>query len=167
MRFRSRVSREGISLLIASFTAMSTVNHMGLLFFDETVFRVSVLSSLLENPRGYLEICASEFFSEYRVEPCANNAIACEISLTLLLQALNSGKNATQALIKLSKTTTQPFGNGLSSCPCLSIVLDAADQLLNVDVVHEIPIRLLKVSNLFSIFSAANVGNYVSSRTYV
>lgn len=143
MRFRSRLSREGIALLLSAFQAMTSVHFSALLLIDPEFFRVSVISDSIENPRGYLEIVATELFSEYRVESAAEDRIACEISFPLLIQALSSGKNATQAVIKLSKHTAED-GTGLQK-PCLSIVLDAADQLLNVDVLHEIPLRLLKV----------------------
>lgn len=152
MRFRSRLSREGISLLLATFTAMASVHTSALILLDPVYFRVSVVSESIENPRGYLEIVAHELFSDYKVESAADNRIACEVSLPLLLQALSSGKNATQAVIKLSKRSSDSIQshdrNGSSNSlqqPCLSIVLDGADQLLNVDVLHEIPLRLLKV----------------------
>jgi hypothetical protein len=164
MRFRSRLSREGISLLLATFTAMASVHTSALILLDPVYFRVSVVSESIENPRGYLEIVAHELFSDYKVESAADNRIACEVSLPLLLQALSSGKNATQAVIKLSKRSSDSIQshdrNGSSNSlqqPCLSIVLDGADQLLNVDVLHEIPLRLLKVTEVLTLVSQPDI----------
>lgn len=155
MRFRSKVSREGIALLLSTFQAMGSVHAMALVLLDPTFFRVSVVSDSIENPRGYLEIAVAEFFVEYRVESAAHDRIALEVSFPLLIQALSSGKNTSHAVVKLSKFTSQD-GSGLQK-PCLSIVLDGADQILNVDVLHEIPVRLLKVAEVLPLVSQPDI----------
>lgn len=129
---------------------MSHISSEALILLEPNCFRVSVLSEAIENPRAYLEILAEEFFSEFRVESQSENRIAFEINFGLFIQALSSGKTASQAVLKLSKRSD-------TQQPCLAVLLDSQDSVYAVNVVHEVPIKLLKVVDVLPLVSQPDI----------
>jgi HUS1 checkpoint protein len=150
MRFRCRLSREGITLLINACQVMNHLSSQALILLESQTIKIAVITESIDSPRGYLEIQAQEFFSEFRIESQHNDQIAFEISIPLWIQALSSSKSSTQAVMKLSKQEQ-------TNQPCLSIILDSQDSLYAMDVTHDIPIKLLKVSDALPFICQPNI----------
>ena len=162
MKFKARLSREGIGLLHGLVTNMSKFSDVGTVFMDRDHVRLSVAGaggpagggvtggvgggiggvSKVDNVNGYVEITAKDLFVDYRIESnVENDVIIFEINFTFLSKGLASGKSSNHTcILKLVKR----FDNK----PHLSIDYPANSSILvhgRVDICHDIPIKLIKV----------------------
>jgi hypothetical protein len=97
--------------------------------------RFSLLAESLDAPKCFAELNALDLFAEYRIESQSANTILFEVSLTQVSKALLSGKVASQSLLKLVKRDGRP---------CLCFETKADESILSVDVYHDIPIKLMR-----------------------
>jgi len=81
----------------------------------------------------YTELNQTELFMEWRIESQSDNCILFEIALQNFLDALNSAKKAPQCQLKLTKRKGQP-------------VLCVETRAMDVDVVHDIPVNVMRAS---------------------
>lgn len=135
MKFRAKISKE---LLLVFHGVISTQEKLGekaaILLTEDTV-RISVISESIETPRCYSELKSSILFFEYKVESQSANTVLFEIGLSQLSKALASGKYSSQCQLKLVKRDNKA---------CLCVETKAIESIMSVDVLHDIPIRVLK-----------------------
>ena len=104
-------------------------------FLDNEFMRITVSEDHIDSPRVFTEIRCDVVFSEYRIESNSQNRILFEIELDQFTRALTSGRNAQVCDLKMVKR---------GCLPCLCLETKAMD----VAVQHDIPIRVLKASNI-------------------
>lgn len=117
---------------------VSTIEKIGenaAVLLTEDSIRLAVISESIETPRCYSELKSAVLFSEYKIESQSENTILFEIGLSQLSKALASGKYSSQCQIKLVKRDNKA---------CLCIETKANESIMSVDVLHDIPIRVLK-----------------------
>ena len=78
-------------------------------------------------------------FSDYKIESQNDNLILFEIGISQLSRALMSGKSSASILLKLAKRDNNP---------CLCFEIKAQDSPLMIDVAHDIPIKVLKSTDV-------------------
>ncbi len=81
----------------------------------------------------FADLNQSEMFIEWRIESASSNTILFELSIQNFLDALNSAKKAPQCMMKLTKRGGQP-------------VLSVETRAMEVDIVHDIPITVMRSS---------------------
>ena len=135
MKFRAKVSKDNLVILLSIVQSFEKISSNATFFLDEQSLRISLLTESIDSPKCFAELSASDLFSEYRIESQSSNTILFEISLTQFSKALASGKVASQSQIKLVKRDGRP---------CLCFETKADESILSVDVYHDIPLKLLK-----------------------
>lgn len=140
MKFRSRITREGLILFQGLISTLGKLSEVATILLDREFLRCAIISEgNLESARGYLELAVSSLFGDYRIESQSNNTIAFEVNLSLFTKALNSGKFSSHCVIKLVKRQDKP---------CLSLEFNGAESVMFVDVCHDIPIKLIRIADL-------------------
>lgn len=135
MRFKAKVTKDNVSILISAVTSIMKIGTFAACFLDEENVRLAVMSENLDQPKVYAELSQQCVFFEYRIESQSENTILFEIDLDLLLLALTSAKNAPSCSLKLAKRDQKP---------CLCLETRASE----VDIVHDIPIKIMKSSDI-------------------
>lgn len=138
MRFRARISKESILVLQGVISQLHRIGDIAVIFLSAECVRLAVVSESVDNPRCYSELQANVLFEDYRIESQISNTILFEIGIENLSRALSSGKNAANCLIKLVKRGVRP---------CLSFETQSLEAL-NLNVTHDIPIRLLPSTDI-------------------
>ena len=138
MKFRARLSREGVVQLNAIVSNLAKQGETSLIYLDTSFFRFAVQSGSIEGVKAFAEINVENMFVEYRIQSNNNNIITFEVDLTLFSKALSSGKFSSACVIKLSKRDDKPH---------LSFEYAARESLVGLDVLHEIPVKLIRVNN--------------------
>lgn len=105
------------------------------IFLDEESVKISLITENIESPRCYADLSAHDLFVDYKIASATKNCILFELRLNQLSQALSSGKSSTQCQLKLVKRDDKP---------CLSFETKANESSLSVDVIHDIPITVLR-----------------------
>jgi hypothetical protein len=139
MRFRAKISQELLPILYNLTVNLEKICELTVILIDEDYFRVTAIGENQESPRCYAELQSSELFFEYKIESQSANTIVFEIGLAQLTKALASGKLATHGQLKLVKRDAKS---------CLSFETKAHESVLAVDIVHDIPIRLLRTADM-------------------
>lgn len=108
-------------------------------YLTEECMRLAVVTIGVDTPRCFSELNCTQLFTEYLVESQAGNTILFEIGLNQLVKALDSGKSSSQCQLKLVKR------NGKS---CLCFETKASESVISVDLVHDMPIRLMRSTDI-------------------
>lgn len=87
---------------------LERVGTTAVVFLDEDNVRLAVVTESPDSPRVFSEFKQENIFFDYRIESQNSNSILFEIEIDLLLQALSSGKQAPQCLLKLVKRGPKP-----------------------------------------------------------
>ena len=137
MKFKAVVTRERFEILNALVNALSKVGPQCavLLSRDELQFAANEESQSTESLYIFATLEPTQIFSEFRVESRANNQVAFVIVLENLQRALQSGRQAAQVVFKLATKQGSPH----------LVIETTADR---IDVCHDIPIQLIKVSSM-------------------
>ena len=138
MRLKARIEREPLLNLLTIITSLERVGKRCVLFLTEDKVNIAIVESNAEALRGYAEISANDIFLDYRIASNNENTIMLQLSVDHLSKALASGRNALECTIKLVKRQDQP---------CLAFEAKASGGL-TVDILHDIPILLMKVTDL-------------------
>jgi hypothetical protein len=138
MKFRSRIARDGLTILLNIVTTIHKLGESVTMFLDEGMMRLAVVPDSLESPRVYVELNAATLFGEYRIESQQQNQVVFECNLSLLIKALTSGKYSSHCIIKLVKRQEKP---------CLSLEFKASESMISVDICHDIPIKLMRIQD--------------------
>jgi hypothetical protein len=145
MRFKARISNENISLLTGVTSVLERIGQTTAIYLDEQFVRLAVITESPDTPKVYAELRADVLFADYRIESQSSNSIFFEIELDLLTRALSSGKTAPMCCLKLVK-------RGLRPCLCMET------RASEVEIVHDIPIKLLRASDI-DLYRPPNVPN--------
>jgi HUS1 checkpoint protein len=135
MKFRAKLSKECLVVLHNIVITFEKIAGQATLFLTPDSLRISLISETIDAPKCFAEIDTSNLFVEYRVESQSSNTILFEISLGQLSKALASGKVASQSQLKLAKRDDKA---------CLCFETKADESVLSVDVCHDIPIKLMR-----------------------
>jgi HUS1 checkpoint protein len=135
MRFKARITNENLGLLFGVTSTLERIGQTTALYLDQEFVRLAVMTESPDTPKVYAELRADAVFQDYRIESQSDNTIFFEIELDLLSRALSSGKNAPVCNIKLVK-------RGLKPCLCLET------RALEVEIVHDIPIKIMRASEI-------------------
>lgn len=139
MKFKARITKDNLVVLLGVIQTFEKIAGNATVYLDETSVRISLLSELLDAPKCFAELNAQDLFDEYRIESLSSNTIFFEVSLIQLSRALASGKVASNSLLKLAKRENRP---------CLCFETKADESILGVDVVHNIPLKLMKSTDV-------------------
>ena len=135
MRFRAKINNQQQALISGVCAACERVGSTAAIYLDVDFFRISVIVPSPDSPQVYCELGADTVFSEYRIESRNDNKILFEVELEHLTRAICSGKNARQCQMKLLKRDLLPF-------------LSFEAKALDMDIMHDIPIRVMKPSDI-------------------
>ncbi|KAJ1440868.1 checkpoint protein Hus1/Mec3 [Ochromonadaceae sp. CCMP2298] len=135
MKFRAKISKENLVALHSIVLTLERLASTAAIFLNEESVRISLISESIDAPRCYAELSAHNLFLEYRIESQSSNTILFEIVLAQLSKALASGKVASQSQLKLVKR---------DNVACLCFETKADESIMAVDVCHDIPIKLMK-----------------------
>lgn len=139
MKFRAKLSKDCLIALYNVILNLEKISSNAILFLNETSIRISLLTDSIDTTKCYTELNVHKLFLDYRIESQSSNTILFEIKLNQLSKALLSGKLATQSFLKLVKRDNKPY---------LSFETKANESILSVDVVHDIPIKLMKSNEI-------------------
>lgn len=138
MKFKARLEKEQVLQLHSVITSLEKIGSRAAFFLSEESIRISVIPDNLDSLRCFCELPVNDLFFEYRISSNNDNSILFECSLSFILKSLGSGKTASECVVKLVKR---------GDVPCLCIEAKASGGL-TVDIVHDIPIKLQKVTDL-------------------
>jgi HUS1 checkpoint protein len=139
MKFKAKISKELLLVLHGVVSTIEKIGENAAMLLTEDSVRIAVVSESIETPRCYSEFKSSMLFSEYKIESQSDNTILFEIGLSQLSKALGSGKYSSQCQIKLVKRDNKA---------CLCVETKANESIMSVDVLHDIPIRVLKPTEI-------------------
>uniref|UniRef100_A0A7S1TZY9 Checkpoint protein n=1 Tax=Phaeomonas parva TaxID=124430 RepID=A0A7S1TZY9_9STRA len=139
MRFKARLFQdmllvvEGVIMCLEKATAGATPTV--LLHLSPGGAKLALPTASTEEPQVFAELAADKLFAEYRIESQSDDCILLEAGLANLARAFRSGRAAPLCLLKLTKRRGQP-------CLCLET------RALEVDVTHDIPVKVLKAAEI-------------------
>eukprot|EP01039_Chlorochromonas_danica_P009239 gene9239-10201_t len=159
MKFRAEVGHEALGVLLGVTTTLSKISdvNQATIVMNEDYFRFSVTSPQdLSHPRCYAELSVPALFLDYRIESQSANTIIYEVNLTLLGKVLSSARQSQQGQgsgrgggsrcwLKLVKRDNRPCLSMESSATAAAA---ASSSAAVYDIVHDIPIRLVHISDL-------------------
>lgn len=138
MRFRARIDKESLLVLLGVTSTLEKISVTSAIFLNESCIRIAAVTENMDSPRCYSELKVNILFSEYRIESQSSNTILLELNMSHFTRALGSGKNSGICQIKLVK-------RGLKAFLCFEA---KSVEGLSVDITHDIPIRVLKSSDI-------------------
>lgn len=139
MKFRALMQKEAVLMIHSITSTLERIGSTAVIFLNQECIRIAVSTDSADVPKCYSELDPNTLFpDDYRIESQSGNTILFEIGLDHLTRALASGKNATQSQIKLVKR---------GQTPCLCFEAKDPDSLA-VDIIHDIPIKVLKPSDI-------------------
>jgi len=138
MKFKARLEKDQVLQLHAVITTLEKIGSKAAIFLSPDNVKISLIPDNLDSIRCYCELQVNDLFLDYRISSNNENSILLECSLSYLLQSLGSGKTASECVLKLVKR---------NDIPCLCFEAKASGGL-TVDIVHDIPIKLQKVTDL-------------------
>lgn len=109
MRFKARLMKENLLVLSSVLHMLERAGSTAVVFLNEDNIRLAVVTESPDSPKVFSEFKQENLFFDYRIESQSSNSILFEIEIDLLLQALSSGKQAPQCLLKLVKRGPKPF----------------------------------------------------------
>lgn len=138
MKFKARLEKEQVLQLHAVITSLEKIGSRAAILLNPECVKISLINDNLDSIRCFCELQVNDIFIEYRISSNNENSILLECSLNFFLQSLGSGKTATECVLKLVKR---------GDMPCLCVEAKASGGL-TVDIVHDIPIKLHKVTDM-------------------
>ncbi|CAM9521126.1 unnamed protein product, partial [Choristocarpus tenellus] len=135
MRFKAKVLQDKLLVFAGLIGALEKIGAGCIVYLTETKVQFAIQETGPNEVQVFSELQQEVIFHEYRIESQSNNCILFEANASLLLQALNSGKSAPTCQMKLAKR------QGMA---CLSVETRA----LEIDVVHDIPVKVMKASDI-------------------
>jgi hypothetical protein len=139
MRFKARLSADAVPCLSGIISSFIRISNFGVMILSPDAFKLSLLNELPETPKAYCELSA-EVFDEFRIESQADDVILFEIGLDFVTKAFISClQSASHAAIELKLVKRD-------GRPCLNI----GTKVAAMEISHDIPIKLLAVTDLFS-----------------
>ncbi|CAM9361929.1 unnamed protein product [Discosporangium mesarthrocarpum] len=135
MRFKAKVLQDKLLVFAGLIGALEKIGAACIMYLTETKVQFAIQETGADEVQVFSELEQEMLFYEYRIESQSNNCILFIANASLLLQALNSGRSAPTCQMKLAKR---------QGMPCLSVETRA----LEIDVVHDIPIRVMKASDI-------------------
>ena len=138
MKFKAKLEKEQVSQLHAVITSLEKIGSKAAIFLSPENVKISLIPDNLDCVRCFCELQVNDLFAEYRISSNNENSILLECSLSYFLLSLGSGKTTSECVIKLVKR---------GDIPCLCLEAKSAGGL-TVDIVHDIPIKLQKVTDL-------------------
>lgn len=141
MKFRSKISKELLLIFHNIVLNHEKSAKKAIMFLNETLLQITLISDtgFIDTPRCYTVLQVSKLFIEYRIESQSNNTILFEVAINQLLKALTSGKYSSTSQFKLVKRDNRPY---------LCFETKASESILSVDVIHDIPIKLMKSADI-------------------
>lgn len=139
MKFRSKITKEFLLLFYNIILNHEKSAKKALIFLTERQVQVTLISDHIDTQKCFTELLVSILFMEYRIESQSNNTILFEVIISQLLKALSSGKYSITSLFKLVKRDNRPY---------LCFETKANESILSVDVIHDIPIKLMKSTDI-------------------
>lgn len=141
MKFRCKLNKEGLLSLIDISEYIGKMGTNAIILLSETEVKISAFTEgAIDLPRCFVEISVDRLFHDYKIESQSSNEILFEIDILSLTRALSSGKNARESQLKLVKRNDKP---------CISFDVASASSVA-IAVVHDIPIRLFKTSDMIN-----------------
>lgn len=138
MRFKARLLKEKLLMFSSVLHMLERVGTTTVIFLNADNVRLAVVTESPDSPKVFSEFKQECLFFDYRIESQSNNSILFEIEISLLLQALSSGKHAPQCLLKLVKRGSKP-------CLCFE---SRAQETMMVAVLHDIPITIMQPNDI-------------------
>jgi hypothetical protein len=108
MRFRSKLLKEGLLQFQGVLLVMEKNGNSIVICFNEDCLRLAVVTDSIITPKVFAELSQRAIFIDYRIESQSGNLILIEIEISLLIKALNSGKQAPLSQLKLVKRGNHP-----------------------------------------------------------
>lgn len=139
MKFRAKLSKESVAVLHGLLSTMEKIAETAAFFLSEDSLKIALVTDSLDSPRCFAEIRTSLLFVDYKIESQTGNTILFEIGLNQFAKALASAKYAALCQLKLVKRDNKP---------CLCFETTAHDSVVSVNIVHDLPIRVMKVTEL-------------------
>lgn len=140
MKFRAKISNpqlisfHGTVIALGKTSSASTI----VIFLTPDNIRFAAIHESIDATRCFAEISATSLCFEYKIESQSANTILFEVHVEKLSKILLSGKNSSIIQLKLVKRDNNPY-----------LCFEAKDDKgLAIDIVHEIPIRLMKSSEI-------------------
>mmetsp|Transcript_24923 Transcript_24923/g.34158 ORF Transcript_24923/g.34158 Transcript_24923/m.34158 type:complete len:280 (-) Transcript_24923:433-1272(-) len=133
MRFKARLTNDKLGIFQGVITTLDKIGKRSVVHLSEETIKFTVIESKVDDVRAFAELNVQGLFMEWRIESQSDNCILIEVGFQNLLDALNSARRAPQCQIKLTKRSGQP-------CLCLET------RALEVEVVHDIPVTLMRAS---------------------
>lgn len=135
MRFKAKLGNDKLSAFQGVVSALEKVAPKSILLLTAEDLRFCMTDSAnTDGLSAFAQLNPEELFMDWRIESQTNNIILLEVQLQNILDALNSAKKAPQCQIKLAKRSGQ-------ACLCLET------RALEIDVLHEIPVTLIRASD--------------------
>ena len=103
MRFKAVISKQNLAALIGIIQSMERIGNTAAIFLSPEFVRIALITDNVDLPKCYIELAQTCLFLEYHIESQSDNNLLFEISLHNFVNALSSGKNAIQSVIKLVK----------------------------------------------------------------
>mgnify|MGYP003385870909 CR=1 FL=1 len=138
MRFKSVISKQNLSILNGIVLALEKISNNAVIFLSPDHMRIALVTDNIDLPKAFVELRQDIMFAEYHIESLNDNNLLLKINLNNFSNALASGKNANQSVMKLVKR---------GETPCLCIETKAKESL-GVDITHDIPISVLRCSEI-------------------
>lgn len=138
MRFRAKITNKNLITLQSIISRLHLLGENSVIYLNEETVKFACACDNIDSPRCFAELKAMELFSEYRIESQSSNTILFEVNVENFSRALTSGKSAPICQLKLAKRGNKP-------CLCFE---GKAMEGLSVDVVHDIPIKILKATEI-------------------
>lgn len=138
MRFKSVILKHNLVTLNGIILALERISTNAVIFLSPEYVRIALVTDNVDLPKAFVELRAQLLFVEYHIESLNENNLLLKINLNNFSNALTSGKNANQSVIKLVKR---------GETPCLCIETKATEAL-GVDITHDIPVSVLRCSEI-------------------
>lgn len=134
MRFKARLDNSHLQHFQGVLSTLEKICSKCVVHLSEDHIRFAGLKDQKsEDVMPYSDLNQKELFLEWRIESQSGNCILFELSIKNFLDALDSAKKAPQCQLKLTKRHSQP-------------VLCVETRAMEVDVVHDIPIVVMRAS---------------------
>lgn len=138
MKFKSIISRNSLLNLLTITSSFEKVGKDCVLYLTNDVILISLIPENSDAIRLYCDLKVAELFESYIVESKSQNTILLRFNIEHFSKSLSSGKNALECCLKLAKR---------NSMPVLCFQANASGGL-TIDIFHDIPIQLLKATEI-------------------
>ena len=138
MKFRAKLTKDSVTVLIGICQTISKLCANTVILLTDSFIRIAAVPESLSSSRCFSELLVDSVFEDYKIESLTVNTILFELNSDLLSKALASGKHSPICQLKLVKRDSKPF---------LCFEAQTVEGIY-IDVVHDIPITLMKPSDI-------------------